>query len=94
MHKATEPAPPVSPVPGSLDGPVDFSLIQGGPFFQLLLRTGLLKPPTDLLRRRMVAVLIITWVPPGFSSILEPAGTARPELNSRIREMPPELSVA
>ena len=30
------------------DEPTDFSLVQGGPLFQLLLRAGLLKPPTDL----------------------------------------------
>jgi hypothetical protein len=43
--------------------PADFSLVQGGPLFQLLLRTGLLKPPTDLVTRRIVALLVIGWVP-------------------------------
>src|SRR5690348_9708185 len=57
------PAVAPAPTPNILDEPFDFSLIQGGPFFQLLLRTGLLRPPTDLLARRIVALLIITWVP-------------------------------
>src|SRR5215213_5693997 len=56
-------APATAPTLTPLDELTDFSLIQGGPFFQLLLRTGLLKPPTDLLARRIVALLIITWVP-------------------------------
>ena len=45
------------------DGPVDFSLIQGGPFFQLLVRTGMLDPPTGLLARRIVGLLVIAWLP-------------------------------
>jgi hypothetical protein len=49
---------------------IDFSLIQGGPFFQLLLRAGLLKQPTDLVTRRIVALLLITWVPPLLLSAL------------------------
>jgi len=28
--------------------PTDFSLVQGGPLFQLLLRAGLIKPSMDL----------------------------------------------
>ena len=45
------------------DDPTDFSLVQGGPLFQILLRTGLLKPPTDLVGRRVVVVLVIAWMP-------------------------------
>jgi hypothetical protein len=52
------------------DGPTDFSLVQGGPLFQFFLRTGLLKPPTDLLARRIVMILLIAWIPPFVFSIL------------------------
>jgi hypothetical protein len=45
------------------DEPTDFSLVQGGPLFQLLLRLRLEKPPTDLLTRRVVVVLLIAWLP-------------------------------
>ncbi len=45
------------------DEPTDFSLVQGGPLFQLLLRTGLLKPPTDLLARRIVVITLVAWLP-------------------------------
>ena len=34
----------------------DSSLVLGGPLYQLFLRSGLLKPPLDLLRRRVLAL--------------------------------------
>lgn len=43
--------------------PTDFSLVQGGPLFQLLLRIRLQKPPTDLVARRVVAILFLAWMP-------------------------------
>ncbi len=43
--------------------PTDFSLVQGGPLFQLLLAARLQVPPTGLLIRRIVAVFVISWVP-------------------------------
>lgn len=43
--------------------PTDFSLVQGGPLFQLFLRAHLQRSPTDLLTRRVVAILLITWMP-------------------------------
>ena len=46
-----------------LDEPIDFSLVQGGPFFQLLLRTGLIRQPADLVVRRIVVLLLIAWMP-------------------------------
>jgi hypothetical protein len=52
------------------DEPTDFSLVQGGPFFQLLLRAGLLRPPTDLLARRIVVIVLIAWLPPLVLSVL------------------------
>jgi hypothetical protein len=47
----------------SVAGPTDFSLVQGGPLFQLLLRTGLLKPPTGLLARRVLVISLVAWLP-------------------------------
>ena len=46
-----------------LDGPTDFSLVQGGPLFQLLLRARLVRPSMDLLARRMLVIAALTWVP-------------------------------
>jgi len=45
------------------DEPTDFSLVQGGPLFQLLLRARLLRPPTDLLTRRIVVISLVVWLP-------------------------------
>jgi hypothetical protein len=52
------------------DEPTDFSLVQGGPLFQLLLRMRLQKPPTDLVGRRVVVMLLIAWMPLLLLSIL------------------------
>jgi len=46
-----------------LDEPTDFSLVQGGPLFQLLLRAGLIKPSLDLAARRIVVITAVTWLP-------------------------------
>jgi len=43
--------------------PTDFSLVQGGPLFQLLLRARLLRPSGDLLARRIVVSAGVTWLP-------------------------------
>jgi len=45
------------------DEPTDFSLVQGGPLFQFLLSARLLRPPTGMLGRRIVAVFLIGWLP-------------------------------
>jgi hypothetical protein len=45
------------------DDPSEFSLILGGPLFQLFLRTGLLKPPTNLVVRRIIVIVLIAWLP-------------------------------
>jgi hypothetical protein len=52
------------------DEPTDFSLVQGGPLFQLFLRGRLLRPPTDLLIRRIVVIVLVAWLPPLLLSIL------------------------
>jgi hypothetical protein len=43
--------------------PEDFSLVHGGPLFQLLLRTRLSSDGLTLVVRRIAAFLLITWVP-------------------------------
>lgn len=41
----------------------DFSLVQGGPLFQILLRAGLVGPSMSLLARRIVVIAAIAWLP-------------------------------
>jgi hypothetical protein len=43
--------------------PYDFSLVLGGPLFQLLRRAHLAGDGLELLRRRIVAGVVITWAP-------------------------------
>src|SRR6187399_1026428 len=53
----TEPAQPLSPeLP-------DFSLILGGPLFQLLRRAHLSGDVAELVWRRVIALALITWLP-------------------------------
>jgi hypothetical protein len=49
----------------------DFSLVLGGPLFQLFLRAGLVKPSLDLAHRRVMAFIIITWLPLAVLTALE-----------------------
>ena len=61
----TEPAEPLSPqLP-------DFSLILGGPLFQLLRRAHLSGDAADLVWRRVIALALITWLPLLVLSIAE-----------------------
>ena len=48
----------------------DFSLVVGGPLYQLFLRTRLARPPLERVRRRMLALVAITWLPPALLSAL------------------------
>ncbi len=41
----------------------DFSLVLGGPLYQFYLRTRLLKPPLNLVKRRIVAISLFAWLP-------------------------------
>jgi hypothetical protein len=41
----------------------DFSLVLGGPLYQMYLRSRLLKPPADLVGRRIGAFVVLTWLP-------------------------------
>jgi hypothetical protein len=43
--------------------PPDFSLVLGGPLYQLFLRGRMARPPLDLLFRRLIAIILLTWVP-------------------------------
>src|SRR5262245_1627274 len=43
--------------------PEDFSIVLGGPLYQMYLRGRLLKPPADLVERRVLACIVLTWVP-------------------------------
>ena len=41
----------------------DFSLVLGGPLYQLLLKSRLARPPIDLLRRRVAVLTLLAWLP-------------------------------
>ena len=41
----------------------DFSMVLGGPLYQLFLRARIIRPPLDLLRRRMVVISLLAWLP-------------------------------
>jgi len=43
--------------------PPDFSLVLGGPMFQFLVRSRLATPALDLMHRRIISIVIITWLP-------------------------------
>lgn len=41
----------------------EFSLVLGGPLYRLMLRTGLARPPLRRLRRRMLVIVALAWLP-------------------------------
>ena len=43
--------------------PEDFSLVLGGPLYQMYLRSRLARPPMDLPERRVIAFIVVTWLP-------------------------------
>src|SRR6185437_1921330 len=51
------------PNEGVLEENHDFSLMLGGPLYQLYLRTRLSTPPLGLVRRRVVIISLICWLP-------------------------------
>ena len=53
------------------EAPADFSIVLGGPLFQLLRRTHLSDDALALVHRRVLAGMMITWVPLFFLSVLE-----------------------
>jgi hypothetical protein len=50
-------------VPSPLQEPPDFSLVLGGPLYQILRRSRLSGPALELLRRRVVTALLLCWLP-------------------------------
>ena len=50
--------------------PPEFSLVLGGPLFQLYRRTHLSGDALELLRRRVLVITLIAWLPPLFLSVL------------------------
>jgi len=59
------------PLPGVPREGQDFSLVLGGPLYQLYLRTGLARPALELLVRRIVGISLICWLPLLLLSALE-----------------------
>ena len=41
----------------------DFSLVLGGPLYNLYLRTRLSTPPLGLVRRRVLIISLVCWLP-------------------------------
>src|SRR4051812_15762871 len=62
MSDYTLPTSPNAPPPAS-DQALEFSLVQGGPLFQMMLRAGLVRPSMDLLVRRIIVITGIAWFP-------------------------------
>ena len=51
------------PTEGNRPAPEDFSLLLGGPLYQFCLRTRLVRPPLELLHRRIIALTVFAWLP-------------------------------
>jgi hypothetical protein len=51
--------------------PLDFSLVLGGPLYQLLRRARLTDDTMMLVRRRMIAISLLTWLPLALLSTLQ-----------------------
>jgi hypothetical protein len=49
----------------------DFSLFLGGPLYQLLLRVGLLRPPLDRLKWRLLTIVGLAWAPLAVLTLLD-----------------------
>ena len=54
---------PANPEGSRLQEDPDFSLVLGGPLYQLYLRTRLARPPLELVTRRVVDISLICWLP-------------------------------
>ncbi len=61
----------------SLKSP-DFSLVLGGPLFQLLMRLGLTTPNLDFLKKRIICITLFAWLPLFFLSLIEGRAWANP----------------
>src|SRR5271156_1513979 len=49
--------------PAPLQEPPDFSLVLGGPLYQMLRRAHLTGPTLELLRRQVVLSVLVCWLP-------------------------------
>src|ERR1035438_4268923 len=56
--------------PSITDESPDFSLVLGGPIFQLLRRSHLSGDSLELLHRRIVAIVVIAWLPLALLSLV------------------------
>lgn len=54
-----------------VEPPKDFSLVLGGPLFQLLRRSRLTDNDLNLLKRRLIAILLLAWLPLLILSIVQ-----------------------
>src|SRR6202041_308881 len=54
-----------------LQEPPDFSLVLGGPLYQMFRRTHLTGPALELLRRRVIFFWFLCWVPLAILSLVE-----------------------
>jgi hypothetical protein len=59
--------------PGLLDETADFSLVLGGPIFQLLRKTRLARDHAELLSRRIIAITLLAWLPLLVLAMLRPS---------------------
>jgi len=48
----------------------DFSLVLGGPLYQLLLLTRLIRPPLNRVGRRILVICGVAWLPPALMTLL------------------------
>jgi hypothetical protein len=59
------------PPAGTLPDPTDFSLVLGGPLYQMFRRAHLSGPALELLRRRILVISFVAWVPLAVLSAME-----------------------
>ncbi len=64
-------APPSTPSESLLRNPPDFSLVHGGPLFQLFLRAHLSGDALELARQRIIVIALLAWLPLLVLSALE-----------------------
>ncbi len=55
--------PPPSPSDSLLRNPPDFSLVHGGPLFQIFLRAHLSNDAMELARQRTIVIALLAWLP-------------------------------
>ena len=70
--------PQMKPTPvDAYAGREDFSLVLGGPLYQLLLRLRLVRPPLQLLYRRLILSPLLAWVPLLVLAVVDGRATGR-----------------